>query len=452
MNWKPFSLAFALCLSASGCANYLAPFEVDRARPAAPTPATQALHDLPAPREPAVVAVYRFRDQTGQYKALENVSTFSTQVTQGATSILIQALTESGWFVPIEREGLSNLLNERQIIQSIRAQHAGPDGQPLGPLPPLLYAGVLLEGGIIGYDSNVLTGGLGARYFGAGASGEFRQDQVTIYLRAVSTQNGRVLTTVNTTKTIVSQQVQGSLFRFVDLDRLLEAETGYSYNEPPVLAVTEAIEEAVRMLVFEGIKKGLWSPAEAGPGLNEALRAYEAERTVAERYDAFGRSAAYDRSGYSASLGFGAGRLESELQHAQVRPTGSLKVQYGLTPHLHAGLSTSAGKIAIDGVLDRLFFTAEAYGAYYFTPDARLSPYVAGGGGVFSIPDAPSDEDLSPYLSAEAGFNYLLSPKVGVGFAVGNAYPLNDGLDGRNGGEFNDNVWFLQTRLMYFGL
>src|SRR5690606_2313947 len=206
-----------LALLASGCANYLAPFETQRARPAPPTPTADALSALPPPREPIVAAVYRFRDQTGQYKALENVSTFSTQVTQGATSILMRALEESRWFVPIEREGLSNLLNERQIIQSIRAQHAGPEGEPLGPLPPLLYAGVLLEGGIIGYDSNVLTGGVGVRYLGTGGAGEYRQDQVTVYLRAVSTQSGRVLKSVHTTKTIVSQRVQGNLFRFVDL-------------------------------------------------------------------------------------------------------------------------------------------------------------------------------------------------------------------------------------------
>jgi curli production assembly/transport component CsgG len=63
-----------------------------------------------------------------------------------------------------------------------------------GPqITPLLYAGVLLEGGIISYDLNIITGGFGARYFGTGASVRYRQDRVTIYLRMVSTANGKYL-------------------------------------------------------------------------------------------------------------------------------------------------------------------------------------------------------------------------------------------------------------------
>ncbi|HEX7069870.1 MAG TPA: CsgG/HfaB family protein, partial [Rhodothermales bacterium] len=151
---RSFVLVLLLTLAAGGCANYLAPFEVQPAHPGIDTHVSATLRDLPPPKEKLVVAVYRFRDQTGQYKLAENMVSWSTAVTQGSTSILMRALEESGWFVPIEREGLSNLLNERQIIQSIRAQHTGPDGEPLGPLPPLLYAGVMLEGGIIGYDSN----------------------------------------------------------------------------------------------------------------------------------------------------------------------------------------------------------------------------------------------------------------------------------------------------------
>jgi curli production assembly/transport component CsgG len=45
---------------------------------------------LPKPKEPIVVGLYKFRDQTGQ--SLRKWSNFSTAVTQGATSILIKAL------------------------------------------------------------------------------------------------------------------------------------------------------------------------------------------------------------------------------------------------------------------------------------------------------------------------------------------------------------------------
>ena len=159
-------LVVVLSVLASGCTTAVQPYETDRAHPGIESEARDDLTALPPPKDKLVAAVYRFRDQTGQYKQKERGSTFSTAVTQGATSILVSALKDSGWFVPIERKGLSNLLNERDIIRSIRAQHSEGSGQ----LSPLLYAGVMLEGGIIGYDTNVITGGGGLRLLGIGGS------------------------------------------------------------------------------------------------------------------------------------------------------------------------------------------------------------------------------------------------------------------------------------------
>lgn len=217
------------------------------------------LVSLPKPENPIPVAVYKFRDQTGQYKAPGNATNFSTAVTQGATSILIKALEDSGWFVPVEREGLANLLQERKIILQMRDLYLTEEQKKsFEPLPPLLYAGILFEGGIIGYDSNVTTGGIGAKYFGAGGSAEYRVDKVTIYLRAVSVKNGAVLKTVQTSKTVLSQMLSLGIFRFVRLNRLLEAETGIAANEPVEMAVQEAIEKAVYDIIIEGVKLGIW--------------------------------------------------------------------------------------------------------------------------------------------------------------------------------------------------
>ena len=169
-----YPAAVALLLGAvllSGCANYLAPFDTEPAHVGAETRVYDRFAELPEPSDQVVAAVYRFRDQTGQYKPSQNIASWSTAVTQGSTSILMRALENSGWFDVIEREGLSNLMNERQIISSMRQMHEGDRGA--GPLPPLRFAGILLEGGIIGYDSNIITGGAGARYFGAGGSASF---------------------------------------------------------------------------------------------------------------------------------------------------------------------------------------------------------------------------------------------------------------------------------------
>jgi curli production assembly/transport component CsgG len=172
--------------------------------------------------------------------------------------MLIKALDDSGWFIPIEREGLPNLLNERKIIRSSRLQFEAESGQKMTALPSLLYAGVLLEGGIISYDTNFITGGAGLRYYGIGGSGQFRKDRVTIYLRLVSVKNGEVLKTVSTTKTILSKEVDFNVFRFVSVERLLEAETGFSTNEPPSMCVLEAVEKAVYGLIIEGIQDDIW--------------------------------------------------------------------------------------------------------------------------------------------------------------------------------------------------
>ena len=227
------------------------------------------------PVQPIVVGVYKFRDQTGQYKQVESGMSYSTAVTQGATTILIKALEDSKWFTPIERENISNLLNERQIIRSTRQEESKKQGnKEVRPLAPLLFAGIILEGGIVSYDSNIITGGAGARYFGAGASTQYRQDRITVYLRAVSTSSGRILKTVYISKTILSQAIDINLFRYVKLKRLLEIETGISQNEPGQLAVKEAIEKAVESLIIEGVISGVWQAREDQYIVDRAIAGY----------------------------------------------------------------------------------------------------------------------------------------------------------------------------------
>ncbi|MBN2143550.1 MAG: curli production assembly/transport protein CsgG [Candidatus Aureabacteria bacterium] len=246
-----------LCL-VNGCYfSRLIPRELKKNKAAlcAPTSSYKDLISLPKPKGKIVAAVYNFRDQTGQYKMYQdNVSTFSSVVTQGATSMLIKALDESGWFIPVEREGLPDLINERKLIHSF-----SKDNLSSSSIPSLLCANILFEGGIIAYETNYFTGGIGARYLGIGASGQVRQDQVTIYLRAVSVIDGRILKSVSVTKSIFSKSLDLNVYKYVSFKKLLEAETGYSTNEPPQMCVLAAIEKAVTSLIIEGILDNLWS-------------------------------------------------------------------------------------------------------------------------------------------------------------------------------------------------
>ena len=272
---KPLLLATAIAAFLSGCAATVdrSPVPADPQIPAKLTPTSgtyQDLVNLPPPRGKVLAAVYGFRDQTGQYKKHPH-SNFSTAVTQGAGSMLVRAMLESGWFVPVEREGLQDLLTERKIIRAALKQKNG-NGE--ASLPSLMSANVLLEGGIVAYDTNVMTGGAGARYFGIGASDLYRMDQVTISLRAVDIRSGRVLKNVFTTKTIYSYEVDVGVFRFVSFKRLLEAEAGFTRNEPAQLCVMEAIESAMVHLIVGGIKDNLWQLANADDINSPVVQAY----------------------------------------------------------------------------------------------------------------------------------------------------------------------------------
>ena len=238
------------------------------------------LERLPAPSRPIAVAVYGFVDQTGQYKPNETGQTLSRAVTQGGGSILVKALQDAGKrqrFTIVERESLRNLLNERQIIREMRERYLGEQGVNPQALPALLFAGVLLEGGIVGYDTNTVTGGAGAAFLGIGGRTEYRQDTVTVYLRAVSVRTGEVLTTVTASKTIASQSIGANAFRYVGFKELLQAEAGYTTNEPDQVALQQAIEKAVYAMVLEGVELKLWEFADANAGF-PLLSEYQRER------------------------------------------------------------------------------------------------------------------------------------------------------------------------------
>ena len=250
----------------------------------ATTRVQRTLNDLPAPKQRISVAVYGFADQTGQFKPSDGGQSLSRAVSQGGTSILVKAMQDAGrgsWFSVVEREHLDNLLKERQIIREMRAKYLGEEGINPAVLPPMFYAGVIFEGGIIGFDSNTITGGAGARFLGIGASTKYKQDTVSVYLRAVSTKTGEVLASVVVRKSIASIAVQGDAFRFVDFKQLFEAELGQTVNEPAEFALQQAIQKAVIALVLEGNEKGLWDfarPSEGAGWLDEYDREKRADR------------------------------------------------------------------------------------------------------------------------------------------------------------------------------
>ena len=217
------------------------------------------LAELPPAKRKPVIAVYRdsFQDLTGQRKSNSSFALFSTAVTQAPEALLIRALKHAAngdFFRVVERVGLDNLTKERQLIRSTRENF-----EENKKLQPLLFAGLLIQGGVINYDTNVQSGGMGARYLGIGTSKQYREDVVTISLRLVSVSTGEVLMETLVSKSIVSTSVSQDVFRFIEAGtELVEIEGGVAENEVGSIALQKAIETGVFNLIEIGIERGYW--------------------------------------------------------------------------------------------------------------------------------------------------------------------------------------------------
>ncbi len=429
------------------CTLFSIPTEREKSTMGEITRYTPEIRNLPAPKDRIVVGVYKFRDQTGQYKAAENGASWSTAVPQGTTTILLKALEDSRWFKPIERENIGNLLNERQIIRSTRKEYSGKEDD--GPsLPPLLFAGIILEGGVVSYDTNVMTGGVGARYFGLGASAQYRQDRITVYLRAVSTSTGEIVKTVYTSKTILSTSVNGNFFRFIDTERLLESDIGFTQNEPVHLAVTEAIEKAVMSLIVEGVQDKLWDNKLKDPNdFNAVIAAYNSEKKVnAERF-AEGSAHAIQRP-RNAIFGYGeAYQLKGDYTGSRTTFGGKIGYKRFLTDHLNAELNGGVVTMENTGILKRSGITSEFNLEYLMMPRYKFSPFIYAGAGMMMLPD-----DVRYKAQLGGGLEYLMSRSLAVRLMTQYDLGFTDDWDGIAQGSRNDHGVRVGVGLnLYFG-
>ncbi|WP_029035194.1 CsgG/HfaB family protein [Salinimicrobium terrae] len=436
------------------CGTYFnQPIDFTEARHGEISPVTERLRALPPPKEPIVVGVYNFRDLTGQYKASEVGSTFSTAVTQGATAILIEALEDSKWFTAIERENIGNLLNERNIIRSTRQEYqAGNENQP--QVPPLLYAGVLLEGGIISYDYNIITGGMGARYFGVGGSTQYRQDRITIYLRAVSTSSGKILKNVYVSKTILSQAVDANLYRYVNFQRLLEAEVGFTRNEPVQLAVKEAIEKAVENLIIEGIEEELWEPEDEtlAEGLLDNYMVEEASADLSRLYNR--NYVERNASGY-LGINSGVSILSGDYSEKPPGYMAGLEFDFPLSSFFSIRSSAEFFSLRNNNSFNENFIGAGVDLKYNVLPFDKLNPYLyAGPGYIFSMAsDAPADISTGFFKAHYGGgLEYLVSPGIGLKIFGEHNFVFSDELDFRVNGKRDDHYFLIGAGVnIYFG-
>ena len=455
---KYIKIVFIVCLSLllGSCGAYFnQPTGPQEPRSGELTEQTKILTELPLPEKPIVVGVYNFKDQTGQYKNLENISSFSTAVTQGATTILIKALEDSNWFQPIERENLGNLLNERNIIRSTRNEYQNSTGKPTAKLNPLLFAGILLEGGIISYDTNILSGGAGARYFGVGGSTQYRQDRITVYLRAISTSSGEVLKTVNVSKTILSQAIDVGIFRYVNFQRLLEVETGFTKNEPTQLAVQAAIEKAVKMLIIEGIQDNLWTTKEGEEKNKEIVDQYVQEKKLEESTALYERKFLAKDYRHVLKADLGLSLADGDYSSSVLDFKMGLGYKYRFIPELSIGFDIQVFKLNSTAAVNHWWLSENILLQYDILPHDKISPFLFTGPGILFFADKDTPEELlSPFqrffiMKFGGGVEFTVNERMSISLNGEWNVSFSDELDNIVQGRRNDYYYTFGLGLNY---
>ena len=412
------------------------------------TPYTKQLKELPAPEDKIVIGVYKFKDQTGQYKMAENGSNWSTAIPQGTTSILLKALEDSKWFRPIERENIGNLLNERQIIRSTRKEYeVAKDGKTIisDQLPPLLYAGILLEGGIISYDSNVMTGGIGARYFGIGGGTQYRQDRVTVYLRVVSSMTGEIMKTVYTSKNILSTTVNGSFFRYIDTDRILEAEMGFTQNEPVSLAVTQAIEKAVYTLILECVEDGTFRIEKVHEKeVKDLLAQHHAEQIRNEKQLVGNKFNDKERSRASVLAIVNGDLIKGDYTDAKMNIGGKVGFKYFFTDHFNTELSAGFETLENKDIVKNNFMYTELNLEYLMLPKFTVSPYAYVGIGTMF-----KDKNFLKYQFG-GGLEYLAGNNLSLRLNAQYDMGFDDTWDNFVNGKRKDQAFHIGLGINYY--
>ncbi len=220
---------------------------------------SDTLKNLPAAKSKPTIAIYpnSFKDLTGQRRSNSSFALFSTAISQAPEAFLIRAFKHAAqgkFFTVVERVGLDDLTKERQLIRTTRKEFEEDN-----KLKPLLFAGLLVQGGVVSYEANLKSGGAGARYLGIGNSKQYREDTVTISLRLVSVSTGEVLIETLVTKSILSTSISQDIFRFIEQQtELVEIEGGVAENESVSIALQKSIETGVLNIINIGIDRGYW--------------------------------------------------------------------------------------------------------------------------------------------------------------------------------------------------
>jgi curli production assembly/transport component CsgG len=445
-------LVLPLFIFVSSCSSSFTPVKQDIFTQYKEDDITKELTALPKPSEKIVAAVYKFNSLTNQSRLSDSGTGWSATREQEETSILIKALEKSNWFITIEREGLSNLMNERDIIISNSKNPKNANGEEL---PPLLKADIILEGDVVAYESNLINDGKGAKYFGKSNSNQYQEDRATIYLRAISTKDGRVLKAVTTSKIILSQMQDIGLYKYVEFKKPLVTETSYSYDEPSNMCLTKAIEKAVYSLIIESVIDNVWAFGENFEKGQKLITDYLNEKKAPSIEDYADK---LKPSARSMSIEIEGGFLTGLTDYSNMKNKDyeGIEIKVPLINNLDLGLSAGKGVLESEKIFSTDMYPITLKLFYNFAPDNFINPFVYGGIGLLQyyfnkqFGKRIENENSAINFCLGIGTEFNIYKTFSLNLKIENDMPLNDELDGIKNGKWYDTFWDARIGICFY--
>jgi curli production assembly/transport component CsgG len=235
------------------------------------------------------------------------------------------------------------------------------------------------------------------------------------------------------------------VFRYVKYKRLLEAETGYTYNEPTDMAITEAIEKAVYSLIIEGILDNLWNVKNPEDKKSPLIQQYLKEKEENREEDLLGRKYGKSYRGKGCISFTGGGQwYNGDYSGSKLRGGGEVSLGVALKPSLYLEAAFGPKVLNIKNVYEGTDLGGNLGLRFIANTHESFSPFIKAGIGTlynFDEKVGLSDKKFIPYLSFEGGVECLLSRKFSLtgGFFF-NQF-LHDTFDGSKEGTHDDSFY-----------
>jgi curli biogenesis system outer membrane secretion channel CsgG len=213
----------------------------------------------------ASVAVTSFEDLTGA-----RVDGGSSTAVAASGHLLLEFILKNyrdeGHLAIYSRRLLSELINERRLAQQANTSYAteavnslskatqalmgNAKIKPLHDLPDLGPVDFLITGAVIGYDKNTRDSGAAAGMVGISNRYQQSEDSVSVLVELINVKTGAMSGIGIASELISSKLFNAGVFKYLEVDKILELEGGGSLNEPKTyalyLALTQAVENMFR--------------------------------------------------------------------------------------------------------------------------------------------------------------------------------------------------------------